>query len=601
MTRDSDPKLDVSPQSPAEKKEEWQLVPPDGGWGWLVLGGTLLINMLIPGTIKSFGVLFVEFKEVFHSTDAEAAWIPALCYFLYCSLGPLTAWLSMKTSYRAVTIAGGLSAAFGYIISCFATSIPYLYVSFGVLVGLGAGLSFPPGIYLVTSYFVKYRGLANGLAISGSAIGSIIFPPFINFLLQYYGYRGAVLILGGMTFNVIVAALLYDPVSMHMKKVRVVKDLENGDVATTDDKPTVEVTEDSDKSTELALVSKPPGKSEKESEQPLLIEHSGRKLSAGFRKSNVNLENYNIVRKVSSSSYAGRMHNVGSASQINRKISAHASPFIGSTGHMPRNYSVASNMSSSSFRYVSTAFHGSTLVNLHHDFSSNQAIKKEEKSFFSCLPCCRSKDKKSTSEKEKKDGGVLELLKNPIYIIVLISNATNAIGYVNFTIIAPSYAISLGFDRNKAAYLLSIISTTDLIGRIGGAALSDFLKLDKKVYFIGGFLVSGISLAILPLFTNYTIMGAVCAMFGLASGTYVGITAVVMVDILGEEKLASSYGISLFVNGVLQLIGPPIIGLIVERVHSFKLIVTGLGLTLIFGAAVWLAAPFFDKKKKDSN
>lgn len=61
--------------------------------------------------------------------------------------------------------------------------------SFGVMVGLGAGLSFPPGIYLVTSYFVKYRGLANGLAISGSAIGSIIFPPFLRLLLENFGYR----------------------------------------------------------------------------------------------------------------------------------------------------------------------------------------------------------------------------------------------------------------------------------------------------------------------------------------------------------------------------------------------------------------------------
>lgn len=61
--------------------------------------------------------------------------------------------------------------------------------SYGILVGTGAGLSFPPGIFIVTSYFVKYRGLANGIAISGSALGSIILPPFLRFLLETYGYR----------------------------------------------------------------------------------------------------------------------------------------------------------------------------------------------------------------------------------------------------------------------------------------------------------------------------------------------------------------------------------------------------------------------------
>lgn len=68
-------------------KEEEQLIPPDGGWGWLVLLASVMVNLLIPGTVKSFGVLFVEFLEVFNASPAAAAWIPALCYFLYSSLG----------------------------------------------------------------------------------------------------------------------------------------------------------------------------------------------------------------------------------------------------------------------------------------------------------------------------------------------------------------------------------------------------------------------------------------------------------------------------------------------------------------------------------
>lgn len=67
--------------------QNYVLVPPDGGWGWLVLLGSTLVNMLIPGTLKSFGVLFVEFTEAFHASETAASWIPAICYFLYCSLG----------------------------------------------------------------------------------------------------------------------------------------------------------------------------------------------------------------------------------------------------------------------------------------------------------------------------------------------------------------------------------------------------------------------------------------------------------------------------------------------------------------------------------
>ncbi|XP_031620585.1 monocarboxylate transporter 13-like isoform X2 [Contarinia nasturtii] len=121
-----------------------ELIPPDGGYGWLVLAGSMLVNLLVPGTVKSFGVLFMEFLEAFEASPSSALWIPALCYFLYSSLGPLSSILSVKYSYRTVTLIGGTFAALGMIISCFASSVGYLYISYGFLVGTGAGLSFPP-------------------------------------------------------------------------------------------------------------------------------------------------------------------------------------------------------------------------------------------------------------------------------------------------------------------------------------------------------------------------------------------------------------------------------------------------------------------------
>lgn len=79
------------------------MVPPDGGWGWLVLFGATMVNILVPGTIKSFGVLLVEFMEGFNAPPSEGMWIPALCYFLYSSLGEYYLFIIIKLNFNKRT------------------------------------------------------------------------------------------------------------------------------------------------------------------------------------------------------------------------------------------------------------------------------------------------------------------------------------------------------------------------------------------------------------------------------------------------------------------------------------------------------------------
>ena len=134
-------------------------------------------------------------------------------------------------------------------------------------------------------------------------------------------------------------------------------------------------------------------------------------------------------------------------------------------------------------------------------------------------------------------------------------------------------------------------------GRIGGAALSDTKLMPKHWYFVGGLVISGISLAILPFYVDFFMVSVYCSIFGIASGVYVGVTAVVMADMLGVEKLTSSYGISLFVNGVLQLVGPPICGYL-AKIVGWGPIFTVLGIILVFGASLWSFVPFIRRSQQ---
>lgn len=257
------------------------------------------------------------------------------------------------------------------------------------------------------------------------------------------------------------------------------------------------------------------------------------------------------------------------------------------------------NYSTSSFAYVSTPFHGSTLSAFEqpNEFASQFSLKSITESVTDvayCCFCCKQKPKK-----EPNKFFDISLLTDPTYLIILISSSTVAISCTNFIILLPSHAHNIGFDKAKGAYLLSTVSALDLVGRIGGSALSDLNIMPKTFYFVGGLFFSGVALCVIPFLESYVTLSVFCAFFGLASGINNGVTTLVMAEILGVERLMSTYGISLFVNGILQLIGPPICGIWYEADKNFFNMFLTFGFIFIGGSALWLLMPIINKRKRD--
>ncbi|XP_060830455.1 monocarboxylate transporter 13-like [Bombus pascuorum] len=566
------------------KSVKTKLVPPDGGWGWVVLCSALVVNLLIPGTVKSFGVLFVEFLHVFKSTSTAASWMPALCYFLYNSLGPLSSILSTRYSYKTVTIIGGAFAASGMMLSYFANSVSYLYVSYGLMVGIGAGLTFPPTVYIVTSYFERLRGFANGLCISGSAIGTIVLPPFLQYLLDCFGYRGAVLIMGALTLNTLVCGLLYHPVEQHMIMVPVEGGIDNQGLTIDEPVPHKKKPTGSSTIENETSCSNIRSKKEEISETESIMNNS--KINPCLKDKNK--DKGDEAKKKNTSDEKGPSLNKEKEDTVN----------------CPNVDSLRRESNTSEVLVTSNKLKNEKLELNNTSLGKN----REEKLFESSKRELGELSEKSISGtsltkvevKNKRQFFDLSVLRDPIYLVILISNSTSAISNTNFMILLPSYAISQGFDKNSSALLLSIVSALDLVGRISGASLSDIDFVPKYYYFVGGLGTSGIALALLPMATSYTMLSFFCALFGLSSGMYIGITTVILADMLGTEKLSSSYGISLFVNGVLQLIGPPICGVIFETIGSYKPIFLAFGIILILGTALWAAVPLIKRSNKKS-
>ena len=115
---------------------------------------------------------------------------------MYFALGLVSGPLADRFGARLLAVIGMLLTGLGLAVASVARSLPEVYAAYGLGVGLGIGLSYVPILGAVQRWFVRRRGLASGLAVSGIGIGTLVMPPVAAFLIDALGWRAAYLVLG---------------------------------------------------------------------------------------------------------------------------------------------------------------------------------------------------------------------------------------------------------------------------------------------------------------------------------------------------------------------------------------------------------------------
>ncbi|XP_032818969.1 monocarboxylate transporter 12-like [Petromyzon marinus] len=188
--------------------------PPDGGWGWMVVLACFIVNVCTRAVTRCISIFFMEFQSHFQKDYATTAWINSMVDCLTMLCAPIGSLLSSHFGCRATVMAGGLFSSAGFIMASFATSIEMLYVFLGVFAGFGFSLCYSPSIVMVTKYFRRRRALATGLAMSGSGVGTFLLAPLVQYLLDVFSWRGALLLLGAFVSNLCVCGALLRPIHL---------------------------------------------------------------------------------------------------------------------------------------------------------------------------------------------------------------------------------------------------------------------------------------------------------------------------------------------------------------------------------------------------
>ncbi|XP_053485252.1 monocarboxylate transporter 13 isoform X1 [Ictalurus furcatus] len=184
---------------------------PDGGWGWAVVVALFMASALVFGLIRSLGVFFVEFVQYFGESAQAVSWITSIGVAMQQLLSPIGTAACNAYGARRVVMIGGVLSGLGFMLASQATTLTHLYLTMGLISGSGWALVFTPTIASVMEYFSTRRALAMGLGFTGVGLSSFVFSPLFQYLVDFYGWRGALLILGGLSFNIVGSGALIRP------------------------------------------------------------------------------------------------------------------------------------------------------------------------------------------------------------------------------------------------------------------------------------------------------------------------------------------------------------------------------------------------------
>ncbi|XP_043475270.1 monocarboxylate transporter 3 isoform X2 [Leptopilina heterotoma] len=185
----------------------------------------------------------------------------------------------------------------------------------------------------------------------------------------------------------------------------------------------------------------------------------------------------------------------------------------------------------------------------------------------------------------------MTLLKNPVFLMIGISNVFGmAATYIPFVYL-PRAAENDGIDKNLATFLLSVIGITNIVGRIACGYIADFPQVNSLLLNNICLIVCSFSLAATPLCYSYGGYVAASVFFGLAISGYISLTSIILVDLLGLDKLTNAFGLLILFRGAAAMIGPPIAGAINDATGSYSVTFYMAGFLFLLSTITSFMAP----------
>jgi len=179
--------------------------------GWLVVLGAFLIQVVGFGAIYSSSAFSAEIAASLGMDRADADLVMGLSLGSSFLVSAMSGSLADRFGPRPLALFGIMLVASGLALAALAQNTVALFLSYGLLLGLGVGLANVPALAAVQRWFLVKRGLATGLASAGMGVGTFLVPILKDLLSAFGDWRVIFLCCAALAILVgLAGALLLD-------------------------------------------------------------------------------------------------------------------------------------------------------------------------------------------------------------------------------------------------------------------------------------------------------------------------------------------------------------------------------------------------------
>ncbi len=159
-------------------------------YAWVVVAVMFVVILSSVGVRAAPGVLIVPLERAFGWNAGVISGAISLNILLFGLVGPFAAALIQVIGLKRTVLLSMALLVLGAGLSSFVTQIWQLYMTWGVLVGLGSGAGMVGlATAIANRWFVQRRGLVVGLLTASNASGQLIFLPLLASLAEHLGWH----------------------------------------------------------------------------------------------------------------------------------------------------------------------------------------------------------------------------------------------------------------------------------------------------------------------------------------------------------------------------------------------------------------------------